>query len=195
MDNSKPNKIVVISAPSGAGKTSIVHYLLDTFSDKLAFSISACNRQKRKDEVDGTDYYFLSTSGFLDKIENDQFLEWEEVYQNNYYGTLKSEIERIWKLNKTALIEVDVKGALNIKKLYPDITLSIFINVPSLTILKKRLEARDTETEAQIDKRIRKAAYEISFAKEFDAQIMNKVLENAQNDAKLTINNFLANNY
>jgi len=195
MDNNKNNKIVVISAPSGAGKTSIVHYLLESLEDKIAFSISACNRQKRKGEVDGKDYYFLRTSDFLEKIDNESFLEWEEVYQNNYYGTLKSEIERIWQLNKTVLIEVDVKGALNIKKLYPKKTLSIFINVPSLTILKKRLESRGTETEAQIDKRIRKAAFEISFAKEFDAQIMNEVLENAQNDAKLTITNFLANNY
>jgi len=191
MNNTGKHKIVVIAAPSGAGKTTIVHYLLEALKDKLAFSISACNRQKRKGEIDGKDYYFLSTSDFLDKIEQDSFLEWEEVYQNNYYGTLKSEIERIWDLNKNALIEVDVKGALNIKRMYPKLTLCLFINVPSLTLLKKRLEARGTENEAQIDKRIRKAAFEISYAKEFDAQIINEVLETAQNDAKQIIDKFL----
>jgi len=187
-------KIIVISAPSGAGKTTIVQHLLTEFKDNISFSISACNRQKREGEIDGVDYYFLSTSEFLSKIEKDEFVEWEEVYQNNFYGTLKSEIERIWNLNKVAIVEVDVKGALSIKKIYPNKTKTIFIKVPSLGHLKKRLLARGTESSSSIEKRIRKAALELSFEKEFDNIVINDNLEDAKTQSSKIVTLILQNN-
>ena len=183
-------KLIVISAPSGAGKTTIVHYLLDKIPE-LAFSISACSREKRKTEKNGKDYYFLGVKEFQRKIQENAFLEWEEVYSNQYYGTLKSEIERIWKLQKHVVFDVDVIGGINIKKQYAEDCLSIFIMPPSIGVLKKRLRLRQSESEAIIETRIRKAAQEILRNKEFDCVVLNKDLTKACKEAALIVKKFI----
>ena len=142
-------KLIVISAPSGAGKTSIVHHLLKNMPE-LSFSVSACSREKRDNETHGKDYYFLGVEGFQNKIKEYAFLEWEEVYENQYYGTLKSEIERIWSEGKTVIFDVDVIGGLNIKKQYPKECLSLFIMPPSVDVLRERLSGRGSESEAKL---------------------------------------------
>ena len=166
-------KLIVISAPSGAGKTSIAHYLLKQKSEEIAFSISACSRARREDEVYGKDYYFLSVEEFKNKIKQEAFLEWEEVYKNQYYGTLKSEVERIWKEQKTVILDLDVDGALNIKKQYSNTCLSIFIMPPSIDALKQRLEARGSESQESLHKRLEKAVSEIDKHDQFDQVILN----------------------
>ena len=165
-------KLIVISAPSGAGKTSIVHFLLEQI-EALSFSVSACSRARRENETDGTDYHFLGVEGFKNKISEEAFLEWEEVYKNQYYGTLKSEVERIWQKEKTVIFDVDVVGGLNIKKQYPSECLSIFIMPPSLEVLKERLQNRGSESADSLQKRIAKAKEEIARSGEFDKVILN----------------------
>ena len=183
-------KCVIFSAPSGAGKTSIVKYLLKSRND-LEFSVSACNREKREGETDGKDYYFLSTEEFKERIANDEFVEWEEVYENNYYGTLKSEIERIWQKGHHVIFDVDVKGGLSLTKYFKEKALAIFVKSPSLEILEERLIKRGTESKEKVQKRMEKAKEEIDFAKWFDEEIMNEDLDVACSHAKLLVNTFL----
>ena len=185
------NKIIIITAPSGAGKTSITRHLLKTFSEKLAFSISAATRSARDHEKDCVDYYFMSTADFKFKIQNNEFVEWEMVYEGKYYGTLKSEMERIWNLEKTPLLDVDVKGALHVQKQYPETSLSIFIQPPSINELKRRLESRGTETAESLEARINKASYELSFCLEFDKIIVNDNLEKACKEAEEIVKIFI----
>lgn len=187
---SKEGKCVIFSAPSGAGKTTIVHALL-TELDYLRFSVSACNRSPRVNEKHGVDYYFLSTEDFKQKIENDEFIEWEEVYQGSFYGTLKSEVQRIWDEGKVVIFDVDVVGGLNLKKQLGDQALAIFVAPPSIASLEQRLRFRSTETEEKIQTRIGKAKYEMAFAEEFDDVLVNDVLDVAISKAKLQIKQFV----
>ena len=165
-------KLIVISAPSGAGKTSIVHFLLAQI-DSLSFSVSACSRLRRENETDGIDYHFLAAEQFQKEIKENAFLEWEEVYENQYYGTLKSEVEKIWQKGKTVIFDVDVEGGINIKKQYPTECLSIFIMPPSLAVLEERLQSRGSESAESLQKRVIKAKGEIAKSEEFDKIILN----------------------
>tara|TARA_B110000467_G_scaffold74351_1_gene67425 strand:- start:20 stop:583 length:564 start_codon:yes stop_codon:yes gene_type:complete len=183
-------KLIVISAPSGAGKTSIVHHLLKNMPE-LSFSVSACSREKRDNETHGKDYYFLGVEGFQNKIKEDAFLEWEEVYENQYYGTLKSEIERIWSERKTVIFDVDVIGGLNIKKQYPKECLSLFIMPPSVDVLRERLSGRGSESEAKLEMRLAKAEQEISKNQEFDKVILNDDFGIACEETIEVITNFI----
>ena len=183
-------KLIVISAPSGAGKTSIVHHLLKNMLE-LSFSVSACSREKRDNETHGKDYYFLGIEGFQNKIKEDAFLEWEEVYENQYYGTLKSEIERIWSEGKTVIFDVDVIGGLNIKKQYPKECLSLFIMPPSVDVLRERLSGRGSESEAKLEMRLAKAEQEISKNQEFDKVILNDDFGIACEETMEVITNFI----
>ena len=183
-------KIIVISAPSGAGKTSIVHYLLKNISE-LSFSISACSRDKRSNETDGEDYYFLSVEDFKTKIKENAFLEWEEVYKNQFYGTLKSEVERIFKKGGSAIFDVDVVGGLNIKKQYLKESLAIFIMPPSVDVLRERLKGRGSESEENLHIRIDTAEQEISRNNEFDIVILNDDFNIACQEIKEIITNFI----
>ncbi len=183
-------KIIIITAPSGAGKTSITHYLLNQHP-VLTFSISATTRQRRGTEVDGKDYYYISVESFQQKIMNNDFAEWEMVYEGKYYGTLKTELERIWNENKIPILDIDVKGAIHIQQQYKDQTLSIFIEPPSVEELKRRLESRGTESPESIATRINKAAYEISFKNNFNFSIVNDDLQKACKQAEDAILNFL----
>ncbi|GIV45336.1 MAG: guanylate kinase [Ignavibacterium sp.] len=174
---SKQPKLIVISAPSGTGKTSVIKEILKLNQDKLIFSVSATTRPKRANEIDGVDYYFLTEDEFKKKIENDEFIEWERIY-DYYYGTLKSEIERARKLGKNILFELDVNGSLKLKKLYPNAHL-IFIVPPSIEELENRLRKRNTETPETLKKRIERAKMELEKAKYFDYEVKNYELENA----------------
>ena len=184
-------KLIVISAPSGAGKTSIVHYLLKKIP-KLSFSISACSRGKRENETDGKDYYFLGVDGFKNKIKEDAFLEWEEVYKNQFYGTLKSELERISNEDKAIIFNVDVVGGLNIKKQYHKECLAIFIMPPSLAVLKERLSGRGSESEESLQIRMGIVEQEISRNNEFDIVILNDDFNIACEETKEVIINFIS---
>lgn len=184
-------KSIIISAPSGAGKTTIVHELIKRISE-LSFSISACSRDPRPNEVDGKDYYFLGLEGFKQKIENAELIEWEEVYANNYYGTLKSEVERIWKNNQAVIFDVDVVGGLNMKKLFGNDALAIFIKAPTFETLEERLRYRSTETEEKIQTRLGKAKEEIGRAPEFDLIVVNDDLARACDEAEQKVREFLA---
>jgi len=182
-------KMIVVSAPSGSGKTTIVKKML--VSDlRLEFSVSACSRAPRAGELHGVDYYFLSAGDFRKKIDECQFVEWEEVYEGCFYGTLKSEVERIWAAGHHVIFDVDVMGGLNIKKKYPDICLSIFIQPPSIEELEKRLRGRSTDSEETIQKRLRKAAFELTFANQFDKIIINDDLDMAVNETYQAISSF-----
>lgn len=184
------NKCIIFSAPSGAGKTTIVKRLLaENFP--LEFSISAATRPKREEEVDGKDYYFLSVEKFKERIEKDEFIEWEEVYKDNFYGTLRIEIERIWAKNKTVIFDVDVVGGLNLKKYFGDGALSIFVMPPSIKALEERLKSRGTETPERLAARLGKAKTELITADQFDYVILNDDLEKAVSAAKLVVNKFL----
>ena len=183
------SKIIVITAPSGAGKTTIVRHLLKTY-DELDFSVSATNRKKRSHEKDGVDYYFLSTREFKKRVKDDEFLEWEEVYDNQYYGTLKSEVDRIWENGKHIIFDIEVKGATNIKKMYPD-AMVIFIRPPSLSILVDRLKKRKTETEQSLKKRIARVKEELTYENNFDKVLVNDVLEVTLKEAELMIESFI----
>ena len=183
-------KLIVISAPSGAGKTSMVHQLLKDIPE-LSFSVSASSRERRENEVHGKDYYFLGVEGFQKMIKEDAFLEWEQVYKNQYYGTLKSEIEKIWSEGKTIIFDVDVVGGLNIKKEYPKECLSIFIMPPSIEVLAERLIGRGSESDESVKKRLDKAEEEISKNKQFDTIILNDEFEIACEQTKEIITNFI----
>ena len=187
---SDEGKLLIFSAPSGAGKTSIVKGVLSRVPG-LEFSISACSRPKRPGERDGTDYYFLSPDDFRKKIEDNAFLEWEEVYPGSYYGTLLSEVERIWQQGKHVVFDVDVAGGLNIKKQFPTRSLAIFIRPPSLEVLRERLTNRGTESVESLQKRLGKAEEELSYANQFDHILVNDVLENAIDEACELVKKFV----
>ena len=189
--NIKKGKLIVFSAPSGSGKTTIVRHLLGLNSLNLEFSISATSREGRGTEVDGTDYYFLSASDFKSKIKNDEFLEWEEVYRDNFYGTLKTEVERIWAKGKNVIFDIDVSGGLRIKRKFPDQTLAIFVKPPSIDELKIRLKKRKTESEDKINMRVAKASAELATAPLFDTIIINDTLDHALEEAETLVSNFL----
>lgn len=184
------SKLIIITAPSGAGKTSIVRRLLKNFDD-LAFSVSATTREERPHEKNGEDYYFISQEDFKKRIENDEFAEWEEVYDNQFYGTLKSEIERIWALGKHIIFDIEVKGAQNIKKFYGDQALAIFIKPPSFEILVERLKNRNTESEASLKKRIARAKKELEYENKFDCAVVNDVLDIAVEEVEQLLETFL----
>jgi guanylate kinase len=184
-------KIIIIAAPSGAGKTSITRYLLKNLSQYLAFSISAATRQPRNYEQDAVDYYFISVADFKNKIQQNEFVEWEMVYEGKYYGTLKSEMKRIWNQNKAPLLDVDVKGGIHVQQQYPETSLSLFIQPPSIEELKKRLEARGTETPESLQARINKASYELSFKDQFDKIIINDDLDTACKEAEEIVKKFI----
>ncbi len=183
-------KILIITAPSGAGKTSITHFLMREFP-VLQFSISAATRDARGNEKHGVDYYFISMDEFKQKIQQKEFAEWEMVYEGKYYGTLKSELKRIWSNQRVPVLDIDVKGALHVQQQYPENTLSIFVEPPSVDALKIRLQARGTETEESLQARVSKASYEISFKDHFDKVIVNDNLDNACAQAKIIVGNFL----
>ncbi len=183
-------KVIIVSAPSGAGKTSIVKHVLQ-FLPELRFSTSATTRSMREGEINGQDYHFLTVDDFKKGIERDDFLEWEEVYANQFYGTLKSEIQRIWDEGKTVIFDVDVKGGLNIKNYFGDNALAIFVEPPTIQELENRLRKRGTETEESLRKRVEKAEYELSFAPKFDKIILNDDLEVARGEMLQTIRQFL----
>ncbi|GIV36576.1 MAG: guanylate kinase [Cyclobacteriaceae bacterium] len=177
-------KALIFSAPSGSGKTTIVRHLLKNNPD-LGFSISASTRDKRgRNEQHGVDYYFLTPEEFKKKIDNDEFIEWEEVYEGNYYGTLKSEVERLWKEGKNVIFDVDVKGGLNLKKYFGDKALAVFVKVPSMQVLEERLKNRGTETHASLSQRLFKARFEMSFADRFDVILINENLNQALAEAQ-----------
>ena len=184
-------KCIIFSAPSGAGKTTIVHHLLKQ-NLGLAFSVSACSRDPRPQEMDGKDYHFLGVDGFRKNIAEDAFVEWEEVYTNNFYGTLKSEMERIWDEGKTVIFDVDVIGGLNLKKIFQDDAFAVFVQPPSYEELEKRLRGRSTESEDKINQRMEKAHTELAFAPEFDVILINDNLEEACDKAETLIAQFLA---
>ncbi|HRO44916.1 guanylate kinase [Agriterribacter sp.] len=184
------NKIIIITAPSGAGKTTIVQYLLQQYPKQLAFSISATTRERRANETDGRDYYFLSKEIFQQKIQHNEFVEWEMVYEGKYYGTLQSELERIWKTGRIPVLDIDVKGALHIQRRFPESSFSLFIQPPSVTELKRRLESRGTETVESLEARVNKAAYELSFKDHFNYTIVNNHLETACHEAEKIITGF-----
>ncbi len=184
------NKIIIITAPSGAGKTSITKHLMQQFP-QLAFSVSAATRQARGNEKNGVDYYFISADDFKQKIQQNEFVEWEMVYEGKYYGTLKAELERIWNNEQVPILDIDVKGAIHVKQQYPGSSLTIFIEPPSVEELKKRLQGRGTETAESLAARVNKAAYEISFKDQFDKQIINDDLEKARAKAAVIVKEFL----
>jgi len=185
-------KIILFAAPSGAGKTTIVKHLLN-INPHLSFSISACTRDKRgRSEENGKDYYFITPEEFRQKIEQDAFVEWEEVYEGAFYGTLKSEIERIWEMGKHVILDVDVKGGLKIKEFYQGRALAIFVKPPSIEALAQRLQARQTDSASSISSRLFKAKFELSFEDKFDAVIVNEKLEDAFQQAEELVNRFLA---
>lgn len=183
-------KCIIFSAPSGAGKTSIVKHLLKTRND-LEFSISACTREKRSNEVEGEDYYFLAPEEFKKKIAAGEFVEWEEVYHGHYYGTLKSEIERIWNEGKNVIFDVDVLGGLSLTKYFKEKALAIFVRAPSMGELEKRLRGRGTEDDEKIARRLSKAKQEMDYAKWFDAELLNDDFERACKQAENMVNSFL----
>ena len=185
-------KIIVFSAPSGAGKTTIVHRLMQRVP-KLSFSISACTRDRRgRSEVNGKDYYFITPQDFQEKIRHDEFVEWEEVYEGAFYGTLKSEIERIWATGQHAILDVDVKGGLSIKEFYKDRALAVFVRPPSIEALGERLQARATDSQSSISSRLYKAAFELAFEDRFDATVVNDDLDEASNQAEKLVLDFIS---
>ena len=188
---SSGEKIIIITAPSGAGKTSITRYLLEKYPADLAFSVSAATRSPRSYEKDGKDYYFMSLEAFKQKILHNEFVEWEMVYEGKYYGTLKSELDRIWKAGKAPLLDIEVKGAIHIREQYPHATLALFIEPPSVDELRRRLEMRGTETVESLMARVNKASYEISFKHHFDRIIVNDDLQKACQEAESAICEFL----
>ena len=184
-------RLIIFSAPSGSGKTTIVHHLVSLEELKLEFSVSACTRKKREGEVDGKDYYFLSVEHFRMKIDDNEFIEWEEVYKNLYYGTLKSELDRIWDDGNNVVFDVDVMGGLNLKRQFGKKALSVFVMPPSIEELQKRLEARGTDTPDKIRGRMAKAKFEMKYADKFDQILINDNLENTLKEAEQIVRRFL----
>lgn len=184
-------KLIIITAPSGAGKTSITRHLLHTFSDRLSFSISATTRPKRNYEKEAVDYYFLNIEEFQEKIHDNAFVEWEMVYEGKYYGTLKSEIHRIWKADKVPLLDVDVQGAIHVQQQHNERALSLYIEPPSVDELRKRLMSRGTETPESLEARVNKAVYELTFKHHFDKVILNNDLAKACKEAEDIVREFL----
>ena len=188
--NASAGKLVIFSAPSGAGKSTLVHYLLPKFGE-LSFSISATSRAPRGEEKHGQDYYFLSAEDFQKRAQNEEFLEWEEVYAGTYYGTLKSEVQRLWDEGKTVVFDIDVVGGLNLKKIFGPQALAMFVQAPSIQVLEQRLRGRGIDSEEKIAERLAKASTEMERAPEFDAIIINDELERAKAEASETLENFL----
>ena len=184
-------KLIVFSAPSGSGKTTIVKHLLEQPELNLEFSISAATRNPRDGEINGKDYYFISLEDFKKHIKHEDFVEWEEVYRDNFYGTLKSEVERIWALGKNVIFDIDVAGGLRIKKKFPEETLAVFVKPPSIDELKIRLKKRSTESEDKINMRIAKASVELATAPRFDTIIKNYDLDTAKQDAYNLVKEFI----
>ncbi|WP_428741786.1 guanylate kinase [Tenacibaculum sp.] len=189
--NNFKGKLIVFSAPSGSGKTTIVRHLLGIEALNLEFSISATSRERRGEEIHGKDYYFLSAKEFKTKIKNEEFLEWEEVYRDNFYGTLKTEVERIWAKGKHVIFDIDVSGGLRIKRKFPEETLAIFVKPPSIDELKIRLKKRKTESDDKINMRISKASAELATAPLFDVVIENRYLDKALVEAENLVKNFI----
>ena len=187
----KKGKLIVFSAPSGSGKTTIVKHLLRQEDLNLEFSISAASHEPRVEEINGKDYYFISTEEFKTHIKNNDFLEWEEVYRDNFYGTLNSEIERIWAMGKNVIFDIDVAGGLRIKHKFPEETLAVFVKPPSVDELKRRLKQRSTESEEKINMRIAKASVELATAPQFDVIIKNYDLEIALEEAHQLVKDFV----
>ncbi|HKX87553.1 MAG TPA: guanylate kinase [Flavobacterium sp.] len=187
----KGGKLIVFSAPSGSGKTTIVRHLLGIEELNLEFSISAATREPRGEEVNGKDYYFMSIHDFKQHIKNEDFVEWEEVYRDNFYGTLKSEVERIWALGKNVIFDIDVAGGLRIKHKFPEQTLAVFVKPPSVDELKRRLKERSTESDDKINMRIAKAHVELATAPQFDTVIKNYDLDIAKQEAYELVKNFV----
>jgi len=187
----KGGKLIIFSAPSGSGKTTIVKHLLGCEELNLAFSVSATSRPRRGKEKNKEHYYFMTVSEFKKHIKNDDFLEWEEVYRDNFYGTLKSEVERLWAEGKNVIFDIDVAGGLRIKKKFPEQTLAVFVKPPSVDELKIRLKKRSTETDDKINMRIAKASVELATAPQFDSIIKNYDLETALKDAENLVANFI----
>lgn len=183
-------KLIIVAGPSGSGKTTIVRHLLGVYP-RLAFSISACSRKKRPGEKDGEDYYFLSAEQFKEKIEKSEFLEWEEVYPGSFYGTLRTEVQRLWTAGRDVIFDIDVKGALNLKKHFPKEAVTIFIQPPSVEALEKRLVERNTETPGILAQRVGKAKLELTFADKFDYIIYNDDLPKAYADTSNIVSKFL----
>jgi guanylate kinase len=187
----KNGKAIIFSAPSGAGKTTIVQHLLDKHPE-LGFSISACTRDKRgRTEVHGVDYYFLTVEEFKKRIDKDEFVEWEEVYEGNFYGTLKEEVQRIWDAGKAVIFDVDVKGGLKLKKYFGDDALAVFVKVPSLEVLEERLKNRNSESSSSLSQRLYKAKFEMTFEKEFDVTLVNEDLETSLKKAEDMVADFI----
>ncbi len=185
-------KAIIFSAPSGSGKTSLVRHLIQHIPN-LGFSISACTRDRRgRHEVHGKDYYFLSQEEFKQKIDEDEFIEWEEVYEGNFYGTLKEEIQRIWDSGKSVIFDVDVKGGLALKKYFGDQALAIFVKVPSLEVLASRLNDRGTESEESLSRRLYKAQFEAKFEAQFDVTVVNDDFTISAAEAERLVTDFLA---
>lgn len=188
--SSDSGKLVVFSAPSGSGKTTLVHHLLQQ-GLPIGFSISATSRLPRGKEKDGVDYFFMSENSFREKIAENAFLEYEEVYEGTFYGTLRSEVDRLWKTGKTVLFDIDVVGGLNVKRQYPDQCLALFIQPPSLSELEKRLRGRGTDNEKKIKERLTKATKELDLANQFDKVIVNDDLETAKEEVGKAVHDFL----
>ena len=191
INTTRKGKLIVFSAPSGSGKTTIVRHLLKQKELNLEFSISATSRDKRGEEIHGKDYYYLSLKDFKSKIKNDDFLEWEEVYRDNFYGTLKTEVERIWALGKTVIFDIDVSGGLRIKRKFPEQTLALFVKPPDLNELVRRLKDRGEETEDKISMRVAKAPAELATAPLFDVIIVNDNLKKALDEAYHLVSEFI----
>lgn len=185
------DKLIIITAPSGAGKTSITKHLMQRFP-QLSFSISAATRPARENEKNGVDYHFMSEETFKQKIQHNEFVEWEMVYEGKYYGTLKEELQRIWNMDKIPVLDIDVKGAIHVQQQYPQTALSIFIQPPSVAELKKRLQSRGTETAESLAARVNKASYELSFKEHFNKIIVNDDLEKACIEAEVIIYAFIS---
>jgi len=188
----KKGKLIIFSAPSGSGKTTIVQYLLAQKELNLAFSISATSREKRGQEIHGKDYHFISAKKFKKLIKKDKFIEHEEVYTNNYYGTLKKEVKKLRKEGKNVIFDIDVIGGLNIKKQFSNKALAVFVKPPSIKVMEKRLRNRQTDSEEKIKERIAKAAQEISYAKDFDVILINNDLDKAKQEAYQLVKEFIS---
>ena len=189
----KKGKLIVFSAPSGSGKTTLVHHLLDQEKLGLQFSISATSRPRRGQEIDGKDYYFISKEKFQEHIKNKDFLEWEEVYTDNFYGTLISEVNRIWQNGKAAIFDIDVVGGLRIKEKFPENTLAVFVQPPSIEVMESRLRNRKTDSEEKIKERLAKASKELEFSEKFDYVLVNDDLESAKKEAEKIVSDFINN--